>query len=51
MKGDEVAHVGVERPRQHDAPVGIKQRGAHDCGQSVEIGVLMGRDDRLDIEQ
>ena len=46
-----LAHVRVERAGEDDASFGIEQRRAHDSRQSVEIGVLMGRDDRLGFEK
>ena len=47
----ELAHVGVERTGEDDASLGVEQGCAHHRRQSVEIGVLVGRDDRRDFEQ
>ncbi len=50
VERDELAHVGIERAREDDAPLGIEHSGAHGGRQSVEVGVLMGRDDRWNFQ-
>ena len=51
VQRDELADIGGERAREHDAAFRIEQRCPHGRGQRVEIGVLVGRDDRLGFKQ
>ena len=43
--------LGLSEPREDDAALGIEQRRADGRRQSVEIGVLVGRDDRRDLDE
>ena len=51
MERHELAHVGVERAGEDDAALGIEKSRSHGGRQGVEVGVLVGRDDRRHLEQ
>ena len=51
VQGDELPHVGVQRTGKDDVSLRVEQRGSHDGCQSVEIRVLVGRDDRRCFKQ